>query len=136
MMKAICKFMCSLCPFAELAGRAGLALVFLVGGIGKIPGYEGTLGYMESKGVPGELLPLVIILEIAAPIAIMIGWQTRWAALALAGFTVLTVLLFHFDFADRAMLKNIAITGGLLVLACAGAGRFSIDRRRAAARPG
>lgn len=117
-------------------GRAGLALVFLVGGISKIPGYEGTLGYMESKGVPGELLPLVIILEIAAPIAIMIGWQTRWAALALAGFTVLTVLLFHFDFADRAMLKNIAITGGLLVLACAGAGRFSIDRRRAAARPG
>ncbi len=134
-MNAICKFMCSLCPFAELAGRAGLALVFLVGGIGKITGYQGAFGYMQSKGVPGELLPLVIILEIAAPIAIIIGWQTRWAALALAGFTVLTVLFFHFDFADRAMMKNIAITGGLLVLACAGAGRFSVDRMRAAGRP-
>lgn len=129
-MNAICKFLGAVCPYGELAGRIGLAAIFLLAGVGKIGGYAGTQGYMESQGVPGMLLPLVIAVEIIAPLGLIIGWKTRWCAFALAGFTVLTVLFFHFDFADRALMKNLAIAGGLLVLCHAGAGPFSLDKIR------
>ncbi|WP_423910302.1 DoxX family protein [Candidatus Spongiihabitans sp.] len=131
-MNTICKFIGAACPYGELAGRIGLAVVFLISGVGKIAGYAGTQGYMESYGVPGLLLPLVIVLEIGGAVGLIVGWKTRWLALALAAFTVLAALLFHFDFGDGLQkilfLKNIAIAGGLLVLCCAGAGHFSIDR--------
>ena len=133
-MNAICKFIGAVCPYGELAGRIGLAAIFLISGLSKIGGYEGTQGYMESQGVPGFLLPLVIILEVGGGAALIVGWMTRWFALALAGFCVLAALLFHFDFGNRLQqilfLKNIAIAGGLLVLCHAGAGRFSIDTLR------
>ena len=131
-MNAICKLIGVLCPYGELAGRIGLAAVFLMAGIGKIVGYAGVQGYMESYGVPGFLLPLVILIEVGGALALVVGWKTRWFALALAGFCVLSALLFHFDFGDSLQqilfLKNIAIAGGLLVLCHAGAGRFSIDK--------
>lgn len=130
-MNAICKFIGALCPYGELAGRIGLAAVFLLAGISKISGYAGTQGYMEAQGVPGILLPLVIILEVGGGAALIVGWKTRWFALALAGFTVLAALLFHFDFDNNLQqilfMKNLAIAGGLLVLCRAGAGRFSVD---------
>ena len=131
-MNAICKFIGAVCPYGELAGRIGLAAIFLIAGIGKIGGFDGTQGYMESQGVPGLLLPLVIVLEVGGGLALIVGWKTRWVALALAAFCVLAALLFHFDFGNQLQqilfLKNIAIAGGLLVLCHAGAGRFSIDK--------
>lgn len=131
-MNAICKFIGVVCPYGELAGRIGLAAIFLLAGIDKIGGYGGTQGSMEAQGVPGILLPLVIILEVGGGAALIVGWKTRWFALALAGFTVLTALLFHFDFGNNLQqilfMKNLAIAGGLLVLCHAGAGRFSLDK--------
>jgi putative oxidoreductase len=107
----------------------------LLSGINKITGYAGTQAYMESQGVPGILLPLVIILEIVAPILVVIGWQIRIAAWGLAGFSILAALLFHMNFADQMQMimfmKNLTIAGGFLVLATVGAGELSLDHRRA-----
>ena len=117
----------------ELAGRVLLGHIFLLAGINKISAYEGTSGYMEAMGVPGMLLPLVIILEIAGGLALIIGFQARWTAMALALFTVLAAILFHTDFADQMQMilfmKNMAITGGLLLVYVYGAGEISMDRK-------
>jgi putative oxidoreductase len=117
----------------ELAGRVLLGHIFLLAGINKISSYEGTAGYMEAMGVPGMLLPLVIILEIVGGLALIIGFRTKWAALALAGFTVLAAVLFHADFSDQMQMilfmKNWAITGGLLLVYVYGAGELSLDRK-------
>ena len=105
-------------------------------GIGKLgAGYAGTQGYMESMGVPGMLLPLVIALEIGGAILIIAGLFTRMTAVALGAFTVLSAVLFHADFADQMQqimfMKNLAIAGGFLFLAVGGAGTWSVDARRA-----
>jgi len=117
-----------------LAGRVLMGLVFALAGWHKIGGYAGTQGYMEAMGVPGGLLPLVIALELGAGIALIIGWQTRLAALALAGFTLAAGFLFHGNLADQMQsilfMKNLAMTGGLLVIAAVGAGAWSVDGRR------
>ncbi len=119
----------------ELAGRVLLGHIFLLAGINKISAYEGTAGYMEAMGVPGMLLPLVILLEIVGGLALIIGFKARWAAIALAGFTVLAAVLFHADFSDQTQMilfmKNWAITGGLLLVYVYGAGELSIDRKLA-----
>ena len=117
-----------------LFGRILLVLMFLLAGINKITGYAGTQAYMESMGVNAMLLPLVIALQIGASLAIIIGWQTRWAAYALALFTLLAAFLFHFNFAEQMQMilfmKNIAIVGGFLLLSVAGPGLYSLDARR------
>ena len=117
----------------ELAGRTMLAAIFLISGSGKIGAYAGTAAYMASQGVPGALLPLVIATEVLGGIAIVLGWRTRIAAILLAGFTLLSALVFHADFADQAQsinfLKNVAIAGGFLLLVANGAGPLSLDRR-------
>ena len=117
----------------ELAGRLLLGHIFLLAGINKISAYQGTSGYMEAMGVPGMLLPLVIILETGGGLALIIGLWTRWAALALAGFTVIAAILFHADFTDQTQMilfmKNWAITGGLLLVYVYGAGQISMDRK-------
>ncbi len=119
----------------ELAGRLFLGHIFLLAGINKISGYDGTAAYMEAMGVPGALLPAVIALEIVGGLAVIIGFQTRWASYALAVFTVIAAVIFHSDFADQMQMilfmKNISITGGLLLLAVHGAGAISVDARRA-----
>jgi putative oxidoreductase len=124
---------------AELAGRLFLALIFLLSGLGKIGQYAGTQDYMAAAGVPGQLLALVIALEVAGAIAIALGWRTRLAALALAGFSLLAALLFHAKFQEQIQmilfLKNVAIAGGFLLLFVHGAGPWSLDARRAAAVP-
>ncbi len=115
------------------AGRILIALIFVLAGINKILGYAGTQGYMESKGVPGALLPLVILLEVGGGLAIMIGWQTRLAALALAGFSILAAIIFHNNFADQNQmihfLKNLSIAGGFLFLFAHGPGAYALDNR-------
>lgn len=128
--------MTTLDKFAELTGRSFLAVIFLLSGLGKIGQYAGTQAYMASAGVPGQLLPFVIALEVAGAIAILIGWQTRFIALALAGFSLLAALLFHANFQEQIplimFLKNIAIAGGFLLLFVHGAGPWSLDARSGA----
>ncbi|MBL4851829.1 MAG: DoxX family protein [Gammaproteobacteria bacterium] len=117
-------------------GRVLISLIFIMAGFSKITGYAGTVGYMESQGVPGALLPVVIATELGLGILVLIGWQTRIAAFLLAGFTVLTALFFHADFGDQTQsimfMKNIAIAGGLLFLVAHGAGILSVDNRQRA----
>jgi len=119
----------------NLAGRLLLAQLFLVSGFSKIMGYAGTQGYMAAKGLPGALLPLVILLELGGGLALVVGFQTRWVALALAIFSVLAGLIFHLVPGDQMQMinfmKNLSIAGGLLVLAQTGATGFAIDARRA-----
>jgi len=119
---------------ALLAARILLATIFVLAGLQKIGAYSGTVQYMEAFGLPGVLLPLVILLEVAGGVAIIAGLMTRWTALALAGFTLAAGLIFHFDFSDQMQsilfMKNLAITGGLLMLAVHGAGAWSLDAWR------
>lgn len=115
-----------------LVGRLLLALIFIFSGYSKIGGYAGTQAYMASAGVPGILLPVVILVELAGGLLVAVGYQTRFAALALAGFSLVAGLLFHFNLADQNqmihLMKNLSIAGGFLALAAAGAGTLSVDR--------
>ena len=120
---------------SELTGRILLSLLFLLSGLGKIGAYAATAAYMSSVGVPGVLLPVVIATEVLGAIAIILGWQTRITAFLLAGYSLLTALVFHANFADQIemimFLKNVSIAGGLLLLVANGAGPLSLDRRLA-----
>lgn len=120
--------------YSSLITRVLLAHIFILAGMNKIMGYAGTQGYMESMGVPGMLLPLVILVEVGAGLAVLVGWQTRLAAYALAGFTVVSAVIFHSNLGDQTQMimfmKNFAIAGGLLLLAEHGAGAFSLDKRK------
>jgi len=120
----------------QLAGRALMSSIFLMAGINKISGYAGTQGYMESMGVPGALLPLVILLELGGGLAVLLGWQTRIAAFLLAGFSVLSAVIFHANFGDQIQsilfMKNLAMAGGLLFLVAGEKHNWSIDARREA----
>lgn len=123
-----------ICHTSDLVGRVLISLIFLMAGLEKVVGYEGTQAYMDSMGVPGGLLPLVILTEIVGSIMVMVGFQTRWAALALAGFTVLSAFFFHLDFDDKMQtimfMKNIAIAGGFMVIFSRGPGKWSLDHKR------
>ncbi|GGE75817.1 DoxX family protein [Massilia psychrophila] len=118
--------------FLNLAARILMSQIFLISGIGKISAYAGTQAYMEKMGVPGALLPLVILTEIGGALALLLGFQARWAALALAGFTLLSGLIFHFQPGDQmqmiSFMKNLAIAGGLLMVVRHGAGAPGIDK--------
>ena len=117
--------------YSSLAGRLLISAIFLTAGISKISGYEGTQGYMEAMGVPGVLLPLVIITEILGALAIIVGYKTRITAFLLAGFSIISALLFHANFGDQMQsilfMKNFAIAGGFLFLVANGAGYVSFD---------
>jgi putative oxidoreductase len=123
----------ALTNLTEASGRVLLALLFLLAGVGKLGAYTATAAYMSSVGVPGSLLPAVIATELLGSLAIILGWKTRAVALLLAGFSVVTALIFHRNFADQIQmimfLKNISIAGGFLLLAANGAGPLSLDRR-------
>jgi len=118
---------------SHVVARVFLGHIFLLAGLSKIGAYEGTAGYMDAMGVPGGLLPLVIALEVIGGLAIIAGWQTKWAAIALAGFSVASAVIFHNNFADETQMimfmKNFAIAGGFLLLAVHGAGAYSVDNR-------
>jgi putative oxidoreductase len=118
--------------FTELAGRTLLAMLFLLSGLGKLGAYNATAGYMSSVGVPGALLPVVIAAEVVGALAIVLGWKSRPVAVLLAGFSLLTAITFHRNFADQIQmtnfLKDVSIAGGFLLLAANGPGMVSIDR--------
>jgi putative oxidoreductase len=120
---------------SELAGRSFLAVLFVLSGLGKIGAYAATAAYMSSVGVSDVLLPIVIATEVLGALAIILGWQTRVAALLLAGYSLLAALIFHSNFANQIemimFLKNVSIAGGFLLLVANGAGPLSVDRRLA-----
>ncbi|GAB5463805.1 DoxX family protein [Hoeflea alexandrii] len=119
-----------------LIGRVLLSIIFILLGFGKLGAVEGTAGYMASMGIPlpGLTVWLVIALEILGGIAILLGFFTRYAAWALAAFCVASGYLGHFQPEDQmqmtSFMKNLAMAGGFLALAAAGAGSFSVDARR------
>jgi putative oxidoreductase len=120
-----------------LAGRLMLACIFVREGWLKIASYSGVVEYMEANGVSGKLLPVVIMTELGGGLLAAFGLLTRVAALALAGFCLLTALLFHRDLGDPDQAvnfyKNIAMAGGFLMLLAFGPGAWSADaliRRR------
>ena len=119
---------------SQLVARVFLGHIFLLAGVSKIGAYEGTQGYMDAMGVPGMLLPLVILLEVGGGLAIIAGWQTKWTAVVLAAFSVVAAAIFHNNFGDQTQMilfmKNIAIAGGFLLLSAHGAGAYSLDNRR------
>jgi putative oxidoreductase len=119
---------------SELAGRILLSALFLLSGLGKLGAYAVTAGYMASVGVPSALLPGAIAIEVLGALAIILGWKTRIVAAVLAGFTLMTGLIFHRNFGDQVQmimfLKNVSIAGAFLLLVANGAGPLSLDRRR------
>jgi putative oxidoreductase len=128
----------------SLIGRILLALLFVPAGFGKIAGFAGTAGYIASKGVPlPELAAAAAIgVELGLGLLLLIGWQTRWAALGIALFTVVITFIFHNFWSvpadqvmqqQQAFFKNIAVVGGLLTVAAWGAGTWSFDGNKRAA---
>ena len=118
---------------AAPAGRILISLIFVVSGISKLGNFSGTQGYMESVGVPSMLLPVVIAVELLGGLAIILGWHTRIAAFLLAGFSMVSAVLFHANFGDQMQMimfmKNLALAGGFLMIVALGAGPWSIDNR-------
>ncbi len=118
----------------QLLGRVMLALIFILAGLGKIQDPAGTAGYMQAMGVPALLLWPTIALELLGGIAIAIGYKTQYVAIALAAFSLLAAFIFHRNFGDQMQmimfLKNIAIAGGLLLLAVGGKTAFSLDNKK------
>lgn len=123
-----------------LVGRILLAALFVPAGFSKLTGFEGTVGYISSVGLPLPAFGAVIgiVVELGFGLLLLVGFKTRWVALALALFTLAAAVFFHNYWAmpaDKAFInqlmfmKNVAITGGLLAFAAFGAGRFSLDKR-------
>ena len=132
-MKTINQLIISNSNYAAPAGRVLIAFMFVMSGLNKINNYGNTAGWMDAMGVPGNLLPLVIVLEVLGGAAIMIGWQTRIAAILFAVFSVMSAAIFHADFSDQNQMihfmKNVSIAGGFLFLIVHGAGTYSMDNR-------
>jgi len=117
----------------DLVGRVFISLVFLLSGINKIGNYEGSVGWMETFGMPGIFLIPAIILEIVAPILIIIGYKVKIAAALLSVFCITTALIFHTDFSNQmqfvSFMKNIALAGGFLFLVINDTKDFSLERK-------
>ena len=117
----------------QVLGRIFLSTIFLIEGMNKIFNYESTIEYMENFNVPEYLAIPAIIVEILFPLLLIVGYQTKISALALAIFTVATALIFHTDFTNQmqliSFLKNFAIAGGFLIIFVNGAGKYSIDHK-------
>ena len=117
----------------DLIGRVFISLLFLLNGYFKILNYNGTIDWMESYGVPGFFLIPSIILEIVAPLLIIIGYKTKIAAIFLVAFCIATAFIFHADFSNQvqinSFLKNIALAGGFIFIAVSGPKKFSLDNK-------
>lgn len=125
--------------YGSLIARILIALIFILSGFGKIAGFDGTVGYIASKGLPlPQLLAIgAILVELGGGILLVLGWKARWAAAALFMFTALAALLFHNFWAvpaDQAQIqmimfmKNISIMGGLLFVVVHGSGQLSLGK--------
>lgn len=119
--------------YADLLGRILIALIFVMAGATKIMHYDATAADMVAHGIPGMLLPVVIVTELLGGLAIILGWKTRIAAFLLAGFSIVTALLMHNDPNSAVegimLMKNLSMAGGFLVIFANGAGPLSMDRR-------
>jgi putative oxidoreductase len=124
--------------FGPLAGRILIALIFILSGFGKITGFEGTVGYITSKGLPLPQLAAIgaIIVELGGGGMLVLGWKARWAAAAMFVFTAFAALIFHNFWAVPAaeaqnqmihFMKNVSILGGLLYVVVHGSGPLSVD---------
>ncbi len=125
----------------NLIGRILIVALFLPAGLSKLAGFEGTLAYFASLGIPAPVFSLVatIVIEVVGSIALLVGFHTRVVALIMALFTLIAAVTGHAFWAAPAdavfiaqllFFKNVAVMGGLLILASAGAGGFSIDGRK------
>ena len=117
----------------DLIGRVFISLIFLLSGFSKIGNYEGTVGWMESLGMPGFFLIPAILLEIVAPIFIIVGYKVKISAALLSLFCIATAIIFHNDFTNQmefiSFMKNIGLAGGFLFLVVNGAKDFSLDKK-------
>tara|TARA_X000000950_G_scaffold228575_1_gene276133 strand:- start:143 stop:514 length:372 start_codon:yes stop_codon:yes gene_type:complete len=117
----------------DLVARILISGLFLLNGIFKISNYDGTVGWMESFGIPGILLIPAIILEIVGPILIILGYKAKIAAGLLSLFCIATAVIFHNDFSDQmqlgSFLKNIALAGGFLFIYINGTKDLSLDKK-------
>ena len=127
--------------FGPLTGRLLIAFIFIFAGFGKVTGFEGTIGYIASKGLPLPFLAAIaaIIVELGGGIMLVLGWKARWAAAALFVFTAMTALFFHNFWAltpDQAQnqmihfMKNLAIMGGLLFVMVHDSGPLSVGSQQ------
>jgi putative oxidoreductase len=123
----------------DAPARALMSLLFLLSGIGKISAVVATQRYMEAYGVSGVLLWPAAALEIGGGVMLLIGLKTRPLSIVLAGWCLLTAFIFHTKFVDQTEMinffKNMAMTGGFLLLAKSGAPGFSVDGLLASRRP-
>ena len=126
--------------YGPLVGRILLALIFVLSGLSKLGGFAGTVGYIQSVGLPAaQLLAVIaIIFELGGGLLLVLGWKARWGAAALFVFTFLAAVLFHAYWAsapDQAMMqqiqfmKNLAMMGGLLYVVVYGSGPLSLEKR-------
>jgi putative oxidoreductase len=119
-------------PVLNIVARILMSQIFILSGFQKLTGYAGARQYMEHAGIPGILLPLVILTELGGGLALLFGFKARWAALALAGFSLLTALLVHLHPGDQMQMinfmKNLAMAGGLLLVVRHGAGAPALDK--------
>lgn len=125
--------------WAALVARILLAAIFVLSGFGKIGGFEGTAGYIASKGlpVPQVLAALTIVVELGGAILLIVGWKARWAALAILTYSLLTAFLIHnyWTMTGEQVMpnwinfwKNLSIAGGMLMVFAFGPGRYSVDK--------
>ena len=114
----------------SLLARILLAAIFIQSGWGKLGHAADTASYMQSHGVPGQLVWLVIATELGGGLAVLLGLFSRTAAVLLAGFTILAAALFHFEPGNQGQMinfmKNLTIAGGLLLLTANGPGKWSV----------
>jgi putative oxidoreductase len=122
--------------FAPLLGRILMAILFVPAGFSKIGGFQGSVEYAASAGMPVPALAIAaaIAIEFGGGLLLLVGYQTRWAAAAMAVFSVVAAIFFHRDFSDMMQMisfqKNLAIAGGLLAFVYFGAGPMSVDNRK------
>ena len=124
--------------FGPLVGRILIALIFVISGYGKIKGFDGTVGFIASKGLPLPQLGAIgaIIVELGGGLMLVAGWKARWAAAAMFLFTAVAAVIFHnfwavpADAAQNQMIhfmKNISMLGGLLYVMVYGSGPLSVE---------
>ena len=118
----------------DLIGRLFISALFLISAFNKVFNLDGSMGWMESFGVPGFLIFPAIVIEIILPILVIVGYQARIAAGILAIFCLMTAFLFHFDFSDQSQLvsflKNIGLAGGFLFIVANGTKDWAVDREK------
>ena len=118
----------------DLIGRIFISALFLISAFNKIFNLDGSMGWMESFGVPGFLIFPAIAIEIILPVLVIVGYQARIAAGLLAIFCLATAFIFHFNFSDQvqftSFLKNIGLAGGFLFIVANGTKDWAVDREK------